>query len=157
MFEASLLCGEFLRGLGCKDDDPLLVSLQWYSGFWFGDDLYGRVTRTTLVIPYIGLPELEAWRHKIRVSLNGFIPAGYEAVRRSLPRLFMSQAFAWVDTVKQALALKDMIAQVQPSAVTRGGEEQDMGDQEKAVGYYFFRWNGNDASPRARRCHGQGP
>jgi hypothetical protein len=147
MFEASPLCGEFLRGLGCKDDDPLLVSFQWDAGFWFGDDLYGRVTRTTLVIPYTGLPEREAWGFKIGVSFNGFMPAGCEALRLSLPRPFGWQAFAWVDTVKQALALKDMVEQAQPSAVTGRGEQQDVGDQEKAVGYHFFRWNGNDASP----------
>lgn len=161
MFEASPLCGEFLRGLGCKDDDPLqtlLVSFQWDAGFWFGDDLYGRVTRTTLVIPYTGLPEREAWGFKIGVSFNGFMPAGCEALRLSLPRPFGWQAFAWVDEVKQALALKDMVKQAQPSAVTGGAEQQqDVGGQEKAVGYHFFRWNGNDASPEREDATARDP
>jgi len=146
MFEASLLCGKFLQGLGCKDDDPLLVSFKWHASFWFGDNLYGRVTRTTLVIPYTCLPEHEAWGREIGVSFNGFMPAGCQALRLSLPRPFGWQAFAWVDTVKQALALKDIVKQVQPLAVTGGSEQQYVGDQEKAVGYHFFRWNGNDAS-----------
>ena len=147
MFEASPLCGEFLQGLGCNDDAPLLVSFQWYAGFWFGDDLYGRITRTTLVIPYTGLSELKAWGCKIGILFNGFMPAGSEPLCLSLPRPFWGQAFAWVDMVKQALALKDMIEQTYPSAMTGGGKQQDAGDQEKAVGYHFFRWNGNDASP----------
>ena len=28
-----------------------------------------------------------------------------------------------------------------------GRDRPDVGDQEKAIGYYLFRWNGNDASP----------
>ena len=105
------------------------------------------MTRTTLVVPYTGLPEYEAWRRKIGASFNGFMPAGCEALSRSLPRQFDWQAFAWVDTVKQALALRTVVEEAQPSAVTSGMREQDVDHQEKAVGYHFFRWNGNDASP----------
>jgi hypothetical protein len=75
------------------------------------------------------------------------MPAGCEALSRSLPRWFGWQAFAWVDTAKQALALKDMVGQPQQSAVADGGEKKDLGDQETAIGYHFSRWNGNDACP----------
>lgn len=56
-FEASPLYIKFLQDLGYKDKDlgykakDLLISFQWDAGFWFGDDLYGRVTRTTLIVP----------------------------------------------------------------------------------------------------------
>ena len=144
MFEASPLCGKLLQDLGCKDDGPL-ISFQWAVGFWFADDLYGRVTRTTLVVPYTGLPEYDTWRRKMLRKFKGFMPAGCEALRSSLPKPFRYQAFAWVDTAMQALALKDTVEWAWPSAV--GGEQQDVGEQENAVGYHFFRWNGNDAAP----------
>lgn len=77
---------------------------------------------------------------------RGFMPAGCEKFRRSLPRAFPYQAFAWVDTARQALALKEAGERNAPLS-SPSGEQRGVGDHEKAVGYHFFRWNGNDAAP----------
>jgi hypothetical protein len=136
---------DFLQDLGYKDKD-LLLSFQWAGGFWFGDDLCGRMTRTILIVPYAGPPEYKILGRKILPKFKGFMPAGCEALRCSLPKAFRYQAFAWVDTAIEVLALADTVEQARPSAV--GGEQPDVGGQEKAaVGYHFFRWNGNDTAP----------
>lgn len=145
-FESSPLCSEFLQDLGCDLDECRLVSFQWAVGFWFEDGLYGRVTRTALVIPYSGLPEIKAWQTKMFRNFRGFIPAGCELFQRSLPQAFQYQAFAWVDTSRQELALqKDLDENSLVSAI--GDDGQEFSGQEKAVGYHFFRWNGSDAAP----------
>lgn len=153
-FEDSSLCGDLLRDLGCDANEQALVSFQWKVGFWFGDDLHGRITRTALVVPYTEEPEYDDWRAQMLPKFNGFMPADCKELRHSLPKAFQFQSFAWVDTVRETLALREIDKEIQASIM--GGEEQG-GKQHHAIGYHFFRWNGNDDAPNWEEVLAQDP
>jgi hypothetical protein len=85
------------------------------------DDLHGRITLTTLNIPYTGVPDRDAWRRALFDAFRGFMPKGCEDLRD--PPAFQWNAYAWVDDGQQE----------QPAAVETGGS------RGQAVCLVFFR------------------
>lgn len=142
-FQHTPSCDAFLQALGCENKGESLLSLRWDSGFFLGDgpgsrdDLHGRITLTILNIPYIGIPDRNAWGHAIFAAFGVFMPEGCDDLRG--PPVFQWNAYTWVDTVQEE----------QTTALQTG--------QGQAACYLFFRWNGNGASPAREEASAKDP
>jgi hypothetical protein len=103
--QTSLLSGTLLQSLSLSDANNTLLSsassrflsFRW-SGSRFENNLEGRITLTTLVIPNTGVPSPESSLNALHTDLGFSLPRDYDDLQCPRWRMRFWTSMAWVDT-----------------------------------------------------------
>ncbi|KEY63862.1 hypothetical protein S7711_11527 [Stachybotrys chartarum IBT 7711] len=152
-FQQSTKCRELLHTLGYDENKPSsqLLSLRWEIGFCIGDastvfdKLHGRVTLTTLTIPYSGTQEFKSWTLALRNAFGRFLPKVCEPGR--LPPCFRWWSYTWVDDHDSQQDKTEQQSQESEQGARESPLVAVADEQSQATCYLFFRWNGRCATP----------